>query len=410
MEPRLDASSAPWWRRVLPEHGPFRRLLEVQAAHAGGDALVAIALVNTLFFDVPLGEARDKVALYLLLTMTPFALLSPLVGPLLDRFRGSYRVAIACAAAGRAALALLLSTRTDKLWLYPLAFAALVLSRAHGVSRSALVPDVAPPDKTLMWANAWTSLASVAGGLVLAGPGVLLNKWPGPDVTLKLAMLVFLGGTAAALRLPSTPGGLLRQERVHDFRALLSPRILAGGLGAAATRAAVGFVMFFFAFVLRARGEAGVGFAFVVISGTAGGVVAALVTPHMRRALHESALLVVASLAGGAVALWAVPRFSLTTSAVVAGVMGLAAGIARLSFDSLLQRHAPEHVRGRTFARYETIFQLFWVGGAGLATAIPFGATNGLRAMAAICFAGVVASFWRFLRHEPRRATTESET
>ena len=67
------------------EWPPFRRLTQVQIGHAAADAAVAVALANTLFFAVPLGEARDKVALYLVMTMAPFALLSPLVGPILDR-------------------------------------------------------------------------------------------------------------------------------------------------------------------------------------------------------------------------------------------------------------------------------------------------------------------------------------
>ena len=134
--------------------GPFRRLAEVQILHAAGDGMVAVALANTLFFAVPVGEARDKVALYLALTMAPFAVLSPLVGPWLDRRPGAYRVAILMGAAGRAILAVLLSTRTERLTLYPLAFGLLVLSRVHGVSRSALVPDALPPGKQPMWGNA----------------------------------------------------------------------------------------------------------------------------------------------------------------------------------------------------------------------------------------------------------------
>ena len=73
--------------REAPE--AFRRLVSVQALHAAGDAMVAVALANTLFFSVRPGEARDKVGLYLLITMTPFAVLSPLVGPALDRRRGT---------------------------------------------------------------------------------------------------------------------------------------------------------------------------------------------------------------------------------------------------------------------------------------------------------------------------------
>jgi hypothetical protein len=41
---------------------------------------VAVALAGTLFFSVPIGEARSRVALYLLLTMLPFALLVPVAG------------------------------------------------------------------------------------------------------------------------------------------------------------------------------------------------------------------------------------------------------------------------------------------------------------------------------------------
>jgi hypothetical protein len=388
-------------RRWLPAHPPFRRLLQVQAAHAAGDALVALALVNTLFFNVPLGEARDKVALYLLLTMTPFALLSPLVGPLLDRFRGSYRFAIIAAALGRATLALLLSTRTDRLWLYPLAFGSLVLSRAHGVSRSAIVPECVPPGRTLMWGNAWLAVISVAGGAAAAGPGLAINHVLSTQWTLKLAVVVFVVGGIAAFDLPRAASGG-RRPRVHDFRALLSPRILAGGVAAASIRACVGFLVFFLAFVLRAQGHGARGLGSSVAAATAGGVVAAIITPPLRRVLHESALLVVAPLGAGIAALWAASRFGTGTAAVVAGITGAAAGTARLAFDSLLQQRVPEEVRGRTFARYETIFQVFWVGGAGLATLIPFSASNGFRAMAAICFGGVVASFWRFVRHEPR--------
>jgi hypothetical protein len=45
--------------------------MQVQIGHAAADAAVAVALANTLFFAVPLGEARDKVTLYLVMTMAP---------------------------------------------------------------------------------------------------------------------------------------------------------------------------------------------------------------------------------------------------------------------------------------------------------------------------------------------------
>src|SRR4029079_884999 len=53
------------------------RLFDLHAISCAGDTLIAIGLAGTIFFNVPLGEARSKVALYLLVTMVPFALLAP---------------------------------------------------------------------------------------------------------------------------------------------------------------------------------------------------------------------------------------------------------------------------------------------------------------------------------------------
>ena len=59
---------------------PLDRLAWVHATSALGDALVAVALAGTLFFAVPMAAARPRVALYLLLTVAPFAVVAPLLG------------------------------------------------------------------------------------------------------------------------------------------------------------------------------------------------------------------------------------------------------------------------------------------------------------------------------------------
>ncbi|MDP9441463.1 MAG: hypothetical protein M3P34_04635 [Actinomycetota bacterium] len=51
-------------------------------------------------------------------------------------------------------------------------------------------------------------------------------------------------------------------------------------------------------------------------------------------------------------------------AAAVAAAAGLAAGTARLAFDSLVQRSVPEGRRSGAFARFEAGFQLVWVVGA----------------------------------------------
>ncbi len=50
-----------------------------------GDTLVTVSLAGSLFFSVSPNEAKGKVLLYLLLTIAPFAVVSPLLGPLIDR-------------------------------------------------------------------------------------------------------------------------------------------------------------------------------------------------------------------------------------------------------------------------------------------------------------------------------------
>ena len=59
------------------------------------DAAMAVALANTLFFAAATGESKSRVALYLLITIAPFAVIAPLIGPALDRLQHGRRVALA---------------------------------------------------------------------------------------------------------------------------------------------------------------------------------------------------------------------------------------------------------------------------------------------------------------------------
>src|SRR5881227_3343814 len=121
-------------------------LLELTFFSSAGDALIAVALAGSQFLSVQPGEARNKVAMYLLITMAPFALLAPLVGPTLDRFPHGRRVALGVTLLARAALAYSLANYItgSGLWIYPLALGLLMLSRAFSVARSAVVPRVVP--------------------------------------------------------------------------------------------------------------------------------------------------------------------------------------------------------------------------------------------------------------------------
>src|SRR5918998_1339367 len=136
----------PGWRplskpaRAELVQSPFGRLAVTHALGMAGDALVTMALAGSLFFSISPGAARGRVALYLILTMAPFAVVAPLIGPLLDRKRGGRRMMVIVSSAGRALACVFMVQNLESVLLFPLAFTVLVLSKAYFVTKSALVP------------------------------------------------------------------------------------------------------------------------------------------------------------------------------------------------------------------------------------------------------------------------------
>lgn len=380
MTGEIEGSPLPAAGRPDGWSAPFRALAQAQVAHAAGDALVALALADTLFFSAPVGEARDKVGLYLALTMAPFSMLSPVVGPWLDRKAGAYRMAIAGAMVGRLMLVVGLASRTDRLVLYPLAFGLLVLSRVHGVSRSALVPAATPPGRSLVWANSRLAVASAIGAAAGGVAGAALTRWGGPDPALWSAGAAFGVGNLLAFGLPvgRKGGDDVRTDGRTGYRSHIGAKVHAAGLSMAASRAGVGYLTFFFAFLIKASGEGDRGLVVVVVAGAAGGIVGSAVAPTLRRVLNESSLLLASLVGMAGAALWGAGRLGLLALAIVAGVFGLASGAGRLAFDSLLQQEVPPGVRGRAISRYETRFQVCWVVAAGAAILTPVEGRTGL--------------------------------
>jgi MFS family permease len=183
------------------------RLIELNAVNAAADVLVAIALADTLFFSVATSEARSRVALYLVLTMAPFAVVAPVVGPYLDRFRHGRRWAIGTTTAVRGFLCWVMAGAViaEDVWLYPAAFGCLVASKAFVVTRAAAIPRLLPEGVALVTANSRVSMAAVVGAAVAAPIGVALAVI-GSDWPLRLA---FLGLAAAVAALTALLWGLV---------------------------------------------------------------------------------------------------------------------------------------------------------------------------------------------------------
>jgi len=368
------------------------RLLDLHATSCAGDTLVTIGLAGTIFFAAPAGEARGRVALYLLITMVPFALLAPVVGPVLDRFRHGRRYALAATMLGRAVLAWLIA---DNIWgfgLYPAAFGVLALSRAYGVARSAAVPRLLPRGLGLSQAGARASVYGTVAGAVVAPLGIAAF-WFGPQWPLRVASIIFVIGMIVALRLPakadSDPPEVLPKafqvpwrHTEENGRKVLSGRLVVSALvGGATTRALYGFLLIFIAFAIRERlatesvfglplaDEAqialiGASLVLGTFAATAVGSGMTIRSPLRLQAFGASLVALVA--------LWATIELTLFSLVLLCVATAVASGLAKLAVDAAIQERITETVRASAFAHAETLLMLAWVAGAGLGL-IPFG-------------------------------------
>lgn len=383
---------------------PFSRLAVVQMLAVAGDTFVTTALAGSLFFSISPQAARGKVALYLLLTVAPFALVAPLLSPVIDRSRGGRRALIIAGSASRAIVCLSMAAHLNGLLLFPEAFAVLVLSKVHMVVKSALVPNTVSGEGELVAANARLAVLSVLAGFVAAIPGVAVLKigFLGAPWVVRLAAVAFAATAVAGFRLTRPAAGDDRLPPVAVGEAELhvpSVRMAATAMGV--LRGLVGFLTFLIAFTFRNEGAPAWWFGLVLATSMAGSFAGAAVAPGLRRRLVEERILqgsLVLVVVTGLAAVWI---GGVTAAALLAGAVGAAAAAGKLAFDSIVQRDAPDAVRGRTFARFETRFQLAWVAGAGLPVAfrIPSGMGMGVLALtAAIALSSYLAAL-RALEH-----------
>jgi MFS family permease len=195
-------------------------LIELTAASSVGDAFVAVALAGTLFFNASVSQARSQVAIALLVTMAPFAVLAPLIGPLLDRLQQGRRFILAGTLLARGALCWGMAGAVfyhDSVTLLPAAFGVLVLQKAYGVTRSAITPRLLPREITLVTANARTGLAalvaSTLGVALAAGLEYLTGGGSGGAAwVLRVGTVIYLAAMALCFRVPEQVDLPLEQE------------------------------------------------------------------------------------------------------------------------------------------------------------------------------------------------------
>ena len=385
-------------------------LIELGAVNSAGDALIAVALAGTMFFNLDVKQAQGQVALYLLVTMAPFALVAPLIGPALDHMRHVRRIAIAGTMLARALLCWGMAgavLHQDPVTLMPAAFGALVLSKAFGVSRSAVTPKVLPEGLNLVTANARASFCGLVAAAIAAPLGAGLVAVANAGWVLRIATLVFIAGAVLSFRLPAhvdtpetapdpdtVPEPEATRIREHGrWRTLLrvGPVVGEAMRANAALRALSGFLILYLAFLLRTKGfvhpvSPNVALGMLAASAGAGGLVGTALGALLKARAPLGIVfgtLAFATITAAVCALF----FGLVAALAVAFVGALGQSLGKLGLDAIVQREIGEEVRSSTFAVSETIHQLVWVIGGLTGLGMSIVASNGHVALAIVALA-----------------------
>ncbi|MDN3359919.1 MFS transporter [Actinomadura sp. DC4] len=401
-------------------------LIELGAVNSAGDALIAVALAGTMFFNLDVKQAQGQVALYLLVTMAPFALVAPLIGPALDHMRHVRRIAIAGTMLARGLLCWGMAgavLHKDPVTLMPAAFGALVLSKAFGVSRSAVTPRVLPEGLNLVTANARASFGGLVAASIVAPLGAGLVAVTNAGWAMRIATVVFIAGAFLGLRLPAhvdtpeetAPEAAAPAAEKARWRTLLrvGPVVGEAMRANAALRALSGFLILYLAFLLRTEGfvhpvSPNIALGLLAASAGLGGLVGTALGALLKARAPLGIVfgtLAVATVTAAVCALF----FGLIAALAVAFVGALGQSLGKLGLDAIVQREIGEEVRSSTFAVSETIHQLVWVIGglAGLGMSII--APNGHIALAIIAAALAVTLTGLVFRRAARRASRRRE-
>jgi len=425
-------------------------LVELTAATSIADAFVAVSLAGTIFFSTNIDQARGRVALFLLVTMAPFAVFTPVIGPALDRMQQGRKFLLAGTLIARGLLCWGMSAAVNNPFtLLPAAFGILVLQKCYGVVRASVAPRLLPAEMSLVKANARSALITLVASSVAAPTAAGIVWTLGAAWLLRIATILYLVFVPLAMRLPDqvdvpivrdepAPGdaaveadnestvvfelpfiarrgpnntlaleggphadpaeaGTAGRHRLRALRTLgsVGPVVAEAMRGNAVLRALSGYMIFFLAFLLRSEHFSGVSpnvaLGGMVAAAAAGGLAAmgigSMIGSRAPQFLMYT-MLVVATVVTGACAWF----FGFGAALIVAFVAALGTGLAKLAQDAIVQNEISEDVRSSAFAVSETLHQMSWVLGglAGLAVSMLGNGQAGLGIVTGLLAAAIV--------------------
>jgi MFS family permease len=384
---QLTSNAAAAFRRAVNADGADKSgltaLTYATMLNYASDAAMAVALANTLFFSAASADSsKGKVALYLLITIAPFALVAPVIGPMLDRIQRGRRLAMCVTSIGQALACLVMATNFDTWLLYPAALAKMVLSKSFTVLKAAVTPRVVPPDITLAKTNARLTTFGLIGGAAFGAVATLVLQIFDSAGALWFTAIICVVGAAQAMRIPAwvevTEGEVPASLSAHPEKPRRQPmgrNVVVALSGNATIRVLTGFLMMFAAFAVRAQTE-GEPFMQLLLLGVIAGAAGAgsFIGNGIGARLHlgHPDQIVLACISGSlAATVVAMVLEGIATAAIVGLVGATASALAKNSLDAVIQDDLPEESRASAFGRSETVLQLAWVFGGALGVLLP---------------------------------------
>jgi hypothetical protein len=147
----------------------------------------------------------------------------------------------------------------------------------------------------------------------------------------------------------------------------------------------------------------------VLIGSAVGNAVGNVIAPLLRRRVREEWILAGSLIAPAIPLFFAARSYGRLSLVLSAGAIAGSAALARLAFDSLLQRDGADAARGRAFARYETRFQIVWVIGGLLAVLFFGGGRAGIFLVAVVLLFGGLFYVGAVRRQESRNTGSAPE-
>jgi MFS family permease len=415
-------------------------LIEMTAVSGAADAFVTVALAGSIFFSTSVDQARGRVVLFLIITMAPFAVLAPFLGPALDRIQQGRRFVLAGTMLTRGLLCYAMSANVaNSVTLLPAAFGILVLQKAGGVVKASVTPRLLPADLTLVTANARSGLISIIASTAAAGLAAGVQVAGGAAWTLRVGTLIYLAAMVLAFRLPEQidvppaapapmpapvrepparpdmppqtaqdmprptlplpPGELPSAPEAANgpangsvkgrrgrWRTLASvgPVVAEAMTVNAVLRAFSGYILFLLAFLLRSVNLGTIfghavspNFALGALAlGLAVGSLASMVLGSFFRGRAPQVIMFSVLLIAPVVTAFCAWGFGLLAAVLVMATAIFCASLAKLGQDSIVGREIGDEIRSSTFAVSETLNQVANVAG-GLAGVLVSMLNNG---------------------------------